>query len=80
MKKLTIHKAAEELQTLLRQRHPALVAVGIGSENGRASIIVYTRKKNSKELESFKNGWRGFPVRIEKTSTPRLLSAAISAN
>lgn len=77
MKKVTIREAAEELQRLLRQRHAALIAVGIGEDDGRPNIIVYTRKANSKELESLRNGWRGFPVRIEKTGAPRLLSAAI---
>jgi len=72
---MTIYEAAEELQAVLRKNHAGLVAVGIGEDAGHPSIIVYTKQKKSKELEMLKSGWRGFPVRIEKSTRPRLLGA-----
>ena len=75
---MTIYEAAEELNSMLRRTHAGLVAVGIGEDAGQPSIVVYTRQKKAKELESLKEGWRGFPVKIERTASPRLLSTVLA--
>jgi hypothetical protein len=75
---MSIYEAAELLQRELRERQtPWLTAVGVGERNGRPCIILYVRRAGASDINLLKRGWKGFPVVIKKSGSPRLLAARI---
>jgi hypothetical protein len=66
-------KAASALQ--IRQKEtPWLTAVGVGQYDHAESIYLYVKDLKGADLDFLKQGWKGFPVVVQKMGTPRLLA------
>jgi len=73
---MTVEKAADRLNSKLN-RTPGFVALGVGEEGGRPSLIVYVRSVNSDLARLEREGWEGYQVVIKKTGLPRPLTGTL---
>jgi hypothetical protein len=70
---MTIHEAAAQLQTQLKER-PWLTAVGVGVHDGVESIFVYATTPSKVDSSLSAKGWQGFPVVVKKMAKPQLIA------